>query len=577
MTNFRYIFFLFFLTSISAKLQCSDDQTCTSALTTKYSCNLQTNTCEHSPLSEFTRKYIIGIIIIIIISALANAGGIGGGSVIVPALIVMFSYEVNEAIPLSKATIFAGAVINVFFLLNQRSEQDVNKSLIDYRLCAFMLPIMMGGTFFGVYLNFIVPQLIIFLLLTGYLLVSILSIFKKYKILNRKENRKLGISFKDQIKDVFKNLFKRKENGKTETMEAAEKKCSLVIETNVNEAAKKEEMTTTSNIEEYKKNLDNETNFEQSLGKVFEDDKSTQDCSSKNSEEKQIEKQNKISFPRMILKELKYIFIMFSTILVIMTLSLLKEGFFFPSGSEISRCSGLGISVMVTVACFCLLISVLSFRINIKSEAHKPENSRKIEKTRSFQDIQDLEDSKKSVFSLNDVSPKTDQTTQSIIKIEDIVDETHLEPQETSKLESKKMALYKLGSASLLAGLGAGLLGIGGGMIINPFLIFLDYSPYDAIAISSMGVLFTSTISTFEFLVMGAIRFSDLKYFLFFTGIGSLCGVFLIKGLIRRFQRESLLLLIILGIFISAMLILPTFGLYSIPVENYFKFRSLCS
>ena len=127
-----------------------------------------------------------------------------------------------------------------------------------------------------------------------------------------------------------------------------------------------------------------------------------------------------------------------------------------------------------------------------------------------------------------------------------------------------------------MAGVGAGLLGIGGGMIINPFLIIMNYSPLDATAISSMGVLFTSTISTSEFLIMGAIKLSDLNYFLIFAGIGSLTGVFIIKGLIERFQRQSILLLIILGIFIFAVIVLPTFGLLTIPIQNYFKFGSVC-
>ena len=129
---------------------------------------------------------------------------------------------------------------------------------------------------------------------------------------------------------------------------------------------------------------------------------------------------------------------------------------------------------------------------------------------------------------------------------------------------------------SFVAGSGAGLLGIGGGMIINPFLIMLNYSPLDSMAISSMGVLFTSTISTSEFLIMRAIQPSDLTFFLILAGIGSLTGVFLIKTLIEKYQRQSILIIIILGIFIFAVIVLPLFGLLTIPLSKYFTFGSVC-
>jgi uncharacterized membrane protein YfcA len=484
----------------------------------------------------------------------------------------MFAFEVNEAIPLSKATIFAGAVINVFFLLNQRNEFDMNKSLIDYRLCSYMLPIMMCGTFFGVYLNFIVPPMIIIMLLTGYLMLSIFSIHKKYKILNQRENKRLGTTLTRQVFDGFKRLTrsfskKKKEKEEEDDVELYEESLDENLKNdNINI---RESKTSNQHIEDLTYKLNKKILIDEENISVS-DNKSTND-DSMGSKEQAKKLKNKKPFSTMIKENLMYIAILLGSIFIIMTLSLFKEGVFFSDKTEISRCSGLGITVMVIIGSFCFLVSFLAFSFNIKSQRIELKN--KLEMPIGIEDQQNKNteiavhenDNKMNIDSIFQ-----DKETPEILSDEQI--KSNIE----NEVNKKKVALYKLGSVSFLAGIGAGLLGIGGGMIINPFLIIMNYSPLDATAISSMGVLFTSTISTSEFLIMKAIKLSDLNYFLLFAGIGSLSGVFIIKGLIEKFKRQSILLLIILGIFIFAVIVLPTFGILSIPIQNYFKFGNVC-
>ena len=188
------------------KTLCNTDFICQKEINSKYYCNIKTNVCERESLYKFESQYIYGALLIIIISAFANAGGIGGGSVIVPLLTIVFLFDVNEAIPLSKATIFAGAIINICSLVGKRNQKNPNKALIDYKLCAFMLPLMMAGTFIGVYLNFIFPPMIIVLCLTLYLIVSIFSIKQKYQKISEKENEELGVTFSEQLKTSFENF-----------------------------------------------------------------------------------------------------------------------------------------------------------------------------------------------------------------------------------------------------------------------------------------------------------------------------------------------------------------------------------
>lgn len=53
---------------------------------------------------------IVGAILAVFMAAFANAGGIGGGGLFVPLLVLVFGLEVQYAIPLSKVMVFGGAL-----------------------------------------------------------------------------------------------------------------------------------------------------------------------------------------------------------------------------------------------------------------------------------------------------------------------------------------------------------------------------------------------------------------------------------------------------------------------------------
>jgi uncharacterized membrane protein YfcA len=55
-----------------------------------------------------------GIIILPLLLGFANNGGIGGGGLIIPVCIAMFGFTTIEAIALSNAVIFTGAIVRYF-------------------------------------------------------------------------------------------------------------------------------------------------------------------------------------------------------------------------------------------------------------------------------------------------------------------------------------------------------------------------------------------------------------------------------------------------------------------------------
>ena len=60
-----------------------------------YHCNIKAKECVHNPLFPMHYVQIIGVILIGIVVGLANAGGIGGGPLMVSLALGFFNYNIK--------------------------------------------------------------------------------------------------------------------------------------------------------------------------------------------------------------------------------------------------------------------------------------------------------------------------------------------------------------------------------------------------------------------------------------------------------------------------------------------------
>merc|ERR1712013_352475 len=127
------------VSSIEFSAPCSSDSKCHEIYNHFYGC--ESGHCGHETLWKAYFPYILGFFLIVLISAVANAGGLGGGAVIVPVYMFCFNFVAPEAIPMSKATILAGAVVNVILIINKRKSDDKNALLIDYGIACSCIPL----------------------------------------------------------------------------------------------------------------------------------------------------------------------------------------------------------------------------------------------------------------------------------------------------------------------------------------------------------------------------------------------------------------------------------------------------
>lgn len=117
---------------------------------------------------------------------LAAAAGIGGGGIIVAVLMFFGDLQPHEAVPMSKAVVFAGVLVSSFLNAKKTIQCGSGKdskaqSLVDYDIVATIVPMALAGTLMGVWLNSRVNGMVIVVLLTATLASMVVSTSTKLR------------------------------------------------------------------------------------------------------------------------------------------------------------------------------------------------------------------------------------------------------------------------------------------------------------------------------------------------------------------------------------------------------------
>jgi len=154
-------------------------------------CKIDENKCVHKKIFNNLLLEFSGLIMIVIGSALSNAGGIGGGGLLIPILLLVLKFYTHEAIPISKLMIFTGAFTS--FILGFRQKHPFRNSItIDYNIPLLLVPMLLFGTMVGVTLNKVTPPWLILISLTAVLIINTYKTLKKGVNLYKEENNNLG-------------------------------------------------------------------------------------------------------------------------------------------------------------------------------------------------------------------------------------------------------------------------------------------------------------------------------------------------------------------------------------------------
>ena len=109
---------------------------------------------------------------------IAASGGIGGGGMLVPLLILIFEFSPKYAIPLSNFTIVGSSITNIVLNLVKR-HPDADRPLVDWDLILVMEPLTMVGAIVGAFMSKVLPDWLLSVSLVLLLAVTTEATLKK--------------------------------------------------------------------------------------------------------------------------------------------------------------------------------------------------------------------------------------------------------------------------------------------------------------------------------------------------------------------------------------------------------------
>ncbi|GAB9476490.1 Membrane protein [Globisporangium polare] len=482
----------------------------------------RSSVCVEDKLFPLSRMEIRGSIGAFIANVLAAGSGLGGGGLLVPLYILLMGLSSHEAIPLSKATIFGSAIAS--FIINVRSKHPLsrNRPLIDYETMLMMEPMTLAGTIIGVNMNAVFPEWLITVCIVWLLSKTALRTFAKGMKMWKEE----GATDTQTAADIvaYWKLLPHESKFKQFQVVALAylkwksykrpTKDAKVAFSNPQESEL--QVISSSSTVDTEENVDTSDNEDESLINAGVK-KRVIVSGPVRSVDELTELRNRVPFADLT--------VLFFTWVGLVLFSMAKGGHGSPS--------------VIGLACgsfsYWLLIA-LSFPFFAGSTLYFGAKIARFHTQLQAAGYQYLK---------GDVVWDRD-------------------------------AILKYPALCTLAGLAAGLLGIGGGMVKGPLLLEMGLHPQVASATSSSMILFTSSATTIQFIILGTL---SVEHALWHGMVGFFAGIVGQLGmgyLIRKYRKAAFVILLIAAVVGVSGVIMGVLGVQRIFEIGIGGFRSLC-
>jgi uncharacterized membrane protein YfcA len=114
---------------------------------------------------------------------------------------------------------------------------------------------------------------------------------------------------------------------------------------------------------------------------------------------------------------------------------------------------------------------------------------------------------------------------------------------------------------AFMAGLLGGMLGLGGGMILSPFLVELGLHPEVIQATTALFVFLSSSLATFQFALKNQVLPDYAMYYSVVAVVATLVGQTLVLTWIRKSGRNSIIVMCIAGVLIVSLVLMTYLGI----------------
>lgn len=143
-------------------------------------------------------------------------------------------------------------------------------------------------------------------------------------------------------------------------------------------------------------------------------------------------------------------------------------------------------------------------------------------------------------------------------------------------LQWTKETTLKYPLVSFFAGFGAGLLGIGGGMVLGPLMIALGCLPQVTVATNAWFVLITATAGLAQVLIYGLLPTGYAAVFALVGVAATLFGQNVAEYAVRRYQQEAIIVVLIGVVLLVAMVLMGAVGILDLVDGAPAGFGPIC-
>ncbi len=417
--------------------------------------------CLHKNIFPLTTREYVGTFLLTFIAGLANAGGLGGGALLSPILLILFNYSPNKAIMIVYSIVFGGSLGNFLNVAFQRNPAT-GKSFIDYDLTLICMPLMIAGASVGVLLNRVFPPLLVLVGLVAVMSNTGKKVFEKAK--------KTYAAETNQNKQQAQPLI-------TKETTPGKQKGDLELPVLINGRAQSHPD-------------DSGMPMSLELNAVIQEDKEL--------------------FPREKLRIIGAMLI-FSVFMMILRGSKNSAS---PLGVEYCETGYWTIFILGLAGCYWF------YRKGLQTVQKHLEIKRQYNYEADNQG-----------FSL---------TTENVKKI---------------------------GLLSVVTGIAAGLLGLGGGMIMSPILLQLGMEPQILAATVGFFVVQTSFVTLFQSFYVGDVTGKETLFFMSVAFLGSIGVSMILNYFIKKYKRPSIMLFALTSVILLSLVVMPAFGVYK-SIDN---------
>lgn len=492
--------------------------------------------CVTDKLFPLSRVEIYGSMAAFLANILAAGSGLGGGGLLVPLYIMTMGMSSHEAIPLSKATIFGSAIAS--FLINVRKRHPLAKDrpLIDYETVLMMEPMTLAGTIIGVNMNKVFPEWLITVCIVWLLTKTAMRTYTKgAKIWQEETDHDTQIvadiaaywrllpsqsKFK-QFRAVARAYLKWKSYkrvSKDSNGSGREVMVKIDPASNPHEDDRASLASTVLSINDTDEDLDLSDNASEDETLMNAGVKKTDLLTDHMPSLEELQAyRRRIPYGDMA--------VLFLTWIGLVLFSLAKGGHGSPSIIGLA-CGSVSYWMLVAISFPFFALATLYFGLKI-ARVHRFLRA----------------------------------SGYDYVKGDMVWD---------------KSAIVKYPALCTAAGLAAGLLGIGGGMVKGPLLLEMGLLPQVSSATSSSMILFTASATTIQFIVLGTL---SIEHALWHGMIGFFAGVIGQYGLaylIKKYRKTAFVIFLIAGVVGVSGGIMGLLGMLKIQEVGFGGFRPLC-